>query len=305
MLDHIDGMLRHLLLTQVAGLSDETQVGFRAPDDDWRKYVSTLAVAGSPASALNVYLVDLRERRELRRPDWTTTIADGVATRAPAPARLDCHYLLTAWSPAISSPAVEPALDEHHLLYEAVAALFANVPLNATRIYGPGTAALAALPELLRDTDLPMTVVPPEGFAALPYFWGALGTESRWRAAAYVVVTVPVLLPEMPGGPLVTTELLELSGTGGATAVVTDLAIGGTLSSLNGDPVAAWLRLETLDGHGLRTTSSGNDGRFSFSGVRPGSYRLRVRPPQAGEHVQEVTVPSATGGYDVTVPGQG
>jgi Pvc16 N-terminal domain len=177
-----------------------------------------------------------------------------AATRQPAAGarRLDCHYLITAWSPALASGAVEPALDEHHLLYAALAALVDASPLNATSVYGAGTQALAAVPESWRALDLPTLVVPPNGFHALPYFWGTMGSDSRWRAGAYLIVTVPVTLPDQDGGPIVTTRLLDTGLIDGTSAGPAAFQVAGRLMRRDGSPIAAgWLRLETTQGRGL------------------------------------------------------
>ena len=66
MIDYLDNILRDLLLGRVIGITDESQVRFQPPDDDWRTYVANLTVGGEPANALNVYLLELRENRRLR-----------------------------------------------------------------------------------------------------------------------------------------------------------------------------------------------------------------------------------------------
>jgi hypothetical protein len=66
MINHLDNLLRDLFLEHIAGLTDEAQVRFQPPDDDWGTYVSNLTVEVQPASALNVYQADLRETHEFR-----------------------------------------------------------------------------------------------------------------------------------------------------------------------------------------------------------------------------------------------
>ena len=63
-------------------------------------------------NALNVYLVDLRENRQLRSNERVRE-AKRHRQRNTSARRVDCHYLITAWSPAVITPAVEPTLDEH------------------------------------------------------------------------------------------------------------------------------------------------------------------------------------------------
>src|SRR3990172_12953707 len=65
-IQHLDTVLRRLLMTEISQLQSESQVRFQPPDDQWRQVVSNLNVNGQPANAVNVYLVDLRENRKLR-----------------------------------------------------------------------------------------------------------------------------------------------------------------------------------------------------------------------------------------------
>src|SRR4051812_46025285 len=110
MLNDIDMMLRQLFLTKVPGITSPLQVRFQAPDDDWRTYVSTLGQL-----ALNIYMIELRENRELRSCGRTREFNQGVVTEKPLPRYVDASYLITAWDPAVPSPAVEPTIVEHEL----------------------------------------------------------------------------------------------------------------------------------------------------------------------------------------------
>ena len=83
----------------VPGITTEDQVRFQPPDDVWQSDVSKLRI-----NALNVYLVDIRERRELRSNESVTGMGPQGPTRTPEPARVDCHYLVSAWSPAGITP---------------------------------------------------------------------------------------------------------------------------------------------------------------------------------------------------------
>jgi hypothetical protein len=58
MISYLANMLRHLLMAQISEITDEAQIRFQLPDDDWRTYVQNLQ-----RNALNVYLADLRENR--------------------------------------------------------------------------------------------------------------------------------------------------------------------------------------------------------------------------------------------------
>jgi Pvc16 N-terminal domain/Carboxypeptidase regulatory-like domain len=302
-LDHLDNLLRQLFLDQVPGLESENQVRFQPPDEDWRTVVANLTVGGQPANALNVYLADLRENRRIRSNEFTTATENGAHLRERAPLRVDCHYLITAWSPATATPAVEPTVDEHVLLYQVLGVLNNNVPLNPSRIYPLGSPPLAAVPELIREADLPTVVAPADGFPKLAEFWGAMGAEGRWRPGVYLVVTLPVALQRELTGPLVTTRILEFRQSGSPESAEVWIQIGGTVQDPAGEPVpGAWVRLETPGGGALETTETNELGRFTFGALRTAPYRLRTRAAGLGEQVRDVAVPSDTGEYDLRFP---
>ncbi len=305
MLNYLDNILRDLLLNQVDGITDETQVRFQPPDDDWRTYVANLTVGGEPANALNVYLVELRENRRLRSNQRATSVSNGQVHHDPAPARLDCHYLITAWSPAAVTAAIEPTLDEHVLLYQATAVLMQNAPVNPARIYPPGSAALTAVPELIRTADLPTQVLPAEGFAKLAEFWGTMGGNQRWKPGIHLIITIPVLLLRQLAGPMVTTRITEYRRTGQPQTAETWIQIGGYVldsSTVSSAPVAgAWVQLQTTSGDPLQTTNTNGLGQFTFLRLQAGQYQLLWRADgfalPAGPRT--IDVPSPTGEYDL------
>jgi hypothetical protein len=303
MIGHLDNLLRHLFLMQIPGLTDEAQVRFQPPDDDWRAYVAGLAVGGQPANALNAYLVELRDNRKLRSNERLRTIENDVASEERAPARVDCHYLITAWSPAAFNPALEPTVDEHLLLYRVLAALTRSAPINASRIYPAGSAALLAVPELIREADLPTQVAPPEGFAKLAEFWGAMGPNHRWKPAVHLVVTLPIAFTKEIAGPMVTTLVTEYRQCGRPETAEVWIKIGGhVLDATRNPPVpvaGAWVRLDTAAGEPLKTTRTNSAGRFIFDDLRPGAYQLEGRAAGFAPVVRAIQAPSPSGEYDL------
>ena len=307
MIEHLDNILRDLFLAQITQISDEAQVRFQPPDDDWRTYVSSLTVGGDPANALNVYLFELRENRALRSNARVNSVVNGQVQSDPAPARVDCHYLVTAWSPADVIPATEPTVDEHALLYQATAVLLQHAPLNPSRVYPPGTTALAAVPDLIRNSDLPTRLLPGEGFARLAEFWGTMGANHRWKPAIHLVVTLPVVLLTEIAGPMVTTRITEYRYSGHPQTAEVWIQIGGHVLDATVDPPApvanAWVRLETPAGDPLQTATTSELGRFTFGRLRPGDYQLNWRaegfPLPAGPRA--ITVPSPSGDYDLSL----
>lgn len=299
MLTPLDNLLRALLTRDVAALrpllADTQQVGFQPPDDEWVGVVKKMQ-----RNALNVYLVDLRENRKLRSNERAPGIENGRAVDIPAPARMDCHYLITAWSPSERLvPTVEPTFDEHTLLYQAAAALFNAAPLNPARVYAATPSESQKWPEGFRDVDLPLVVAPPEGFPKLAEFWGAMGAGQRWRPALYVVITVPVKLLSEPAAPPVTTLVSTYTpGQGGDVLI----PIGGTVYGQPDHGLrGVWVALETNAGERLQVTETDAAGRFRFEALAYGRYLLRVRAGGYHEAMLPIEVPSVTGSYDVAL----
>jgi hypothetical protein len=59
--------------------------------------------------------------------------------------------------------------------------------------------------------------------------------------------------------------------------------------------------LETPGALPLQTAETDSDGRFTFVQLAAGSYVLRVRATGSAEVTRNITVPAATGGYDVQI----
>jgi hypothetical protein len=337
MIHLLDDLLRKLILAeQIENLTSEAQlqqreaqIGFRPPDENWRLYVDNLTVGGNPANALNVYLVDLRDNRKLHSNERLRSIDNGFASDEPAPSRLDCHYLISAWSPAQATPAIEPTLDEHALLYEVTEILMRTLPLNPSRIYTniysrifpSGSIALKnALDKVLKpwgrfqDADLPTVVAPPDGYIKLSEFWHGMGQNSRLRPVLYLITTLPVALIRTLVGALVTTRITEYRQVEGLTQQETFIQIGGyvrkTFSPLPDGTtvppapvVGAWVQLATLTNTPLQTTTTDEMGRFTFAGLVPGTYRVVAKASGLGElPAQTIDVPSPSGEYDLRFP---
>lgn len=185
MINFLNESLRQLLMTRIKeDILEVSQVSFEFPDEEFRNQVKTLG-----KNVLNVSLVDLRENR-------TTALAGTAGPRVwpgnTSPRRVDCHYLITAWSPATRN--AEPSLDEHLLLYKALAALMDAEPLVPSRIYGSKPMP-KNFPSMLRDVELPTVILPVERFPRIAEFW--LATKSNlWKPTIHLVVTLPMVSDE-------------------------------------------------------------------------------------------------------------
>jgi len=295
-IDVLDQLLRQLFRSRIAELTSDDQVRFQPPDNDWRTYVGTLS-----GIALNVYLVTLAENTALRSNERERLAAGSQVLEVRAPRRLDCQYLITAWSPVSVSSPFEPTLDEHALLYKVTDALMDAEPLVARRIYAPGPLP-PGFPDVIADAELPSLILAADAFSktAEAEFWGSV--EWRWKPGVYLTITLPVLLESLVAGPPVLTRIARTAEIGGAAGPETRIQIGGRVTA--GAPPApvagAWVRLETLAGAALRTAAVDALGRFTFAGLAPGPYRLRVRAAGFAEATLAITIPAAAaGGYDV------
>jgi hypothetical protein len=305
MLNLLDQLLRDLFIATVPGITGDDQVGFQPPNDDWNTYVSNLGTK----LALNVYLIDLRENRKLRTNDRLRSVQNGFVTETPEAVKMDCHYLISAWSPAQPAPGVEPTLDEHVLLFQVVSALTVQESLNPSRVYPAGSPQLLAWPEPYRDHELLLMYLPVEGFRQFAEFWQTMGEDRPWKPAVHMVVTLPVPQPTVFMGGMVTTWLAEMGLANGASAPDLLVGIGGVVQDHSGAPVAgAWVRLETppvapaVIGEPIQTAFTDAQGRFRFD--RPGrdSYVIRARAEGYGEATLSTAVPSPTGRYLVQFP---
>lgn len=308
MIDLLDRALRTLLLAGVPELTDESQVRFQPPDEQWRAAVANLQVGGAPAQALNVYLAEIRQNRELRSTARIRSIVGGEITERLAPSWVSCHYLITAWSPA-ASELVEPAPDEHGLLYRALAALQDAGPVNPARVYPAGSASLAAWPEQVRDVDLPTELLPLEGFPKLAEFWGTMGTGYRWKPVLHIAVGLPVIWTEpVPRGRPVATVVLHVAPDGRRGDGDMIVRIGGRVGAADGSAVdGAEVAVIAVDGGAdVRTTASGPDGRYVLDlpvdvVVHPDRYQLRAR--LAGRDDVQTSVDWRLPGHDIAFPG--
>jgi hypothetical protein len=306
MLNLLDVLLRDVLLAgSIPGLAGPQQIRFQPPDAALRTDVVNL---GLPS--LCVYLVDLRENRRLRSNERVPAMTNGDMGADPAPPRVDCHFLISAWSAVQPIPGVEPLLEEHLLLYQAAAVLMQAGEIGPGRNYLPGSARRLAWPLPFQTDVFPMAVLPPEGFSKLSEFWTTMGQNSPWKPTVYCVVTVPVALLREILGPMVTTTITDhriLDPEAVSEVGDVRLQIGGHVLDVANPllplPLArAWVLLEDPAGPVLQQTTTDASGRFIFTRLRQTSYRLRTGVEGRGTQSRLVDVPSSSGDYDLQFP---
>lgn len=178
MIEDLDRTLEELLRRELPpGIVEQVAITFAAPDEQFPPTSVTLP-------ALDLFLYDVRENRELRSNEWVVTRkSDGTATKQHPPVRVDCSYLITAWP---SSNAPNPAHDEHHLLGEVMRVILRHPTI-------PSNMLQASLRD--QQPDLPTVSIQPGKLQSLAEFWQALGGKPK--AALNYTVTM-ALEPYQP-----------------------------------------------------------------------------------------------------------
>jgi hypothetical protein len=169
MIQDVDRTLEQLLRNEVP-LRDE-HISFAVPNET---FVSSLP----GGLTVNLYLYDLSENHELRRPEWRAERTPEERTRKLPPwARIDLFYLITAWSKA-TPPEV---LAEHALLSRILATLLRFPALPASALQG----ALVG-----HELPLGALAAQPHGLRNPAEFWGALRVPPR--PGIQLVITMPI-----------------------------------------------------------------------------------------------------------------
>jgi hypothetical protein len=285
MLNLLDLMLRQVLDTGWTTTPPPAKPGFffTIPDEDWQTRVKT-----DTNIRLNLYLYEFRENRDFRRAEWdiiATSATSAVLSRPPA--YVDCHYLVSAWSPAEDSEATTPVLDEHRVLSEAMRILL-RTPTVTPRDIG----ILGGGP-VFDQAEVCLTVAPPETPRVLNDFWSTM--RLPWRPAVQVVATAPIdLLQDTAPAPLLAT-LVRHSGGIGDTGMDERITVAGwVLLNADSSPVAGASvdRLDLTTGETLETVTTDAQGRFIFDGLLRGTVRLRASAPGHAPVQRDLNLPA-------------
>lgn len=308
MIDALDRILTDLIQSRIPALKKSTQLGFAPPDEQWSQ-----SVAAGSEERLNIYLYDVRENLKQRSNERVREPQDGWYSIRRVPPKIDCMYLLTAWSPVKVTPAIEPSLDEHLILYNVLQVLMRNQSLLPSQVYRLGVTIpsgrdLMSVPALLRQEELPMrAVLPDAAMRETGLFWSSV--KGLWRPAVQLTVTLPVFMLDPPDeSPMVTTVSADYRTWDEPSSAEVWLSIGGQVTT--GTPAqavkGAYVQIQGLAPAEVKAVNrhvlTPEDGRFLFSQLRRGRYRLRAVATGVGEVNRDVDLPSATGEYDLSLP---
>jgi hypothetical protein len=265
MLADLDEALRTLLKRDLARHGfNGVEVLFDAPDKEWS--------AGLSSPAVNLFLYNVREARELRPIEWELRHdANGRSGELRPPLVVDASYAVTAWTRAVE--------DEHRLLSQVLAILYAYGELPGEIL--AGTLANGSQPFPLN------TRVARERQDDKSDFWTAVGGQFKASLDFVVTVSCPsgTLLER---GPEVRTQTVRMRHSDGAPARIEEAhRVGGLVTDANGEPVAnAWVVIADIG-----WTATDRTGRFRFDPLRPSTYRCVARGPDGAEAEAELIVP--------------
>lgn len=180
MIRDLDDTLAQLLQSRAPAGSElaAANISFDLPDATWR--------AGLEALTVNCYLYDIRENKALRTNEQPIQRSADLqrAIRRQAPARIDCAYCITAWSPATE----ESILEEHRLLSQVLRVLLRNPTIPADALRGGLVSQIPPYPTVIASA---------EGVKNQPEFWGAL--DQQLKPSLNYVVTLVMSLDDAPG----------------------------------------------------------------------------------------------------------
>ena len=190
MIDDLDRPLEKLLEREMPSeLVDQITISFATPDDNFPP-------ASVTSPAIDMFLYDVRENRELRNNEWIIERrSDGTAEKRRPPVRVECSYLVTAWA---SDSSTTPALDEHRLLGEVMMVLLRHPTIPAGILQGSLQG---------QEPPLPAITLLPGRLQSLGEFWQALGGKPK--AALNYTVTIGAEVHRPIEAPVVTEKTLK------------------------------------------------------------------------------------------------
>jgi hypothetical protein len=177
MLHLLDESLEAFLRAAVPLPKREVDISFAAPDRDWSARVSRPTV--------NLYLWDVRRNLE-QRDGGVEVVYDegGRAQRRPPLPRVDCRYLVTAWTSEVR--------DEHSLLGATLAALLLHHVIEPRYLQGPYAGVV----------PVPTIEVAGGDGRDNSDFWSALGGQLKPGLDLLVTATVDTKLLVEAGPPV-------------------------------------------------------------------------------------------------------
>ncbi len=250
MLHLLDESLEAFLRAAVPLPKREIDISFDAPDRDWSARVSRPTV--------NLYLWDVRRNLDQREGGMEVVYDEaGRPQRRPPLPRVDCRYLVTAWTSEVR--------DEHSLLGAALGAFLLHPVIEPRYLAGP-YAGVVPVPTL--------EIAASDGRDNSD-FWSALGGQLKPGLDLVVTATVDAKLLVEAGPPVDRYLIRTWRSAGDEEPAEVRSFVGGRSPAAEGTPVA------TVRGSGR----VGPDGTFlvpAEPGDEVSADGSRARVPESG-----------------------
>jgi hypothetical protein len=271
MLKDIHLALRQLLYAHAGINSDELDIRFETPTEEW---VNSLTVP-----TVSFFLFDIRENTEKRETNLQTVRGTTRGYRRMPPRRIDLFYLASAFCTDVD--------DEHLLLWRLLATLmkYRQLPEDL-------------LPDSLKSLD-PAIVTRIEASQEsrnVAEIWNALGL--RPHPAVCYAVTAPLDLDIALEAPLVFTKTTRFGGLGFDLSDRTAVDIGGTVRDNSGTPLQHVTIKRDSSSQSVTTNVAG---QYMLQNVPTGVLSLTVLEKSGAASHVEFSIPSES--YDIIVEG--
>ncbi len=250
--------------------------------------------------AVNLFLYEVKENRTLRDPVPFVTQVNNEYTQKKPPLRVDCSYLVTAWSKKTGEDKVK---EEHELLALALAWLSSFPTIPEDYLEPTLTGGLSVSGQIYAP---PTMVAQLDAGRNMGEFWSALGIPPR--PYFNLVVTIAMDLNGIIARSAAVTTLTTRYQQGSEIATADErVLVGGRVLHANHGPLAnakpvvnAWVRVDETG----ETQVTNELGQFVFTSLQQGKpYVLRARAIGLGEKFKDVVgVPSPSGEYDIVFP---
>ena len=279
MFHYLDDTLKKLIESApsngVVHLLMDADISFETPDKDFKPKAGDLAI--------NLFLFEVKENCELRDPEPSRSWTNSRTHRRRAPLRVNCAYMVTAWSDIANQNNVS---NTHKLLGQAFNWLSRFPVIPEQYLLAAGMTGQVFAP--------PTMVAQMDGAKSAGEFWHALGIPPR--PYFNLVVTITMDLDQQIEDPIVTT-ISSNYHAGQPASADEHLIIAGTVRDGDGKAVSdAWVRLEPLN----LTQVTDASGRYIFENImRRGGLTLRARATGHPEAERPIEIPSVTGEYDL------
>lgn len=269
-------------LKSILAITDpvEVEVSFATPD--------RLFTQNRPT--LNLFLYEVKENRGLRDQVPRYERSGANILRQMPPLRMDCCYLVTAWSMGQDENKI---VEEHKLLAQALMRLARYPHITQKDLKG----SLATTQEL----PLPVSLAQGDATTSTKDFWAALGITPRPFFHVIVTIALPFEEPK-PAGPPVTGKAIHIKGEVPENAATNILEswfeIAGVVrdSQTTASIKDVQLTLVELG----RTTTSDQNGHFAFGSLTAGNYTLQASANHFVTHQQAIVVPGIeANSYDI------